>query len=134
MKGKKLHLFCLMGLLALATLSAEARNLKWWATDKAPTKPGIRRVCVGQMTGNKARVPTGGKKSLIEVRQESDKMWDFQRIGVSWGLLALVLAGLMARRVGIEPRIVVLLTVRRTGAPIIKLNGKSRIRRYFHET
>jgi hypothetical protein len=46
MKGEKLHLFCLVGLLVLAALSdktsAEAKNPKWWATDKAPTKPGIR--------------------------------------------------------------------------------------------
>jgi len=44
------------------------------------------------------------------------------------GLLARVLARLVARRVEIESRIVVFVTVRRTGATIMKLNGKSRIR------
>jgi hypothetical protein len=38
-----------------------------------------------------------------------------------------VLAVLMARRVEIEPFIVVLLTVWRAGAPTTKLNGKSRV-------
>ena len=47
--------------------------------------------------------------------------------GLCVGLLAGVLAVLMARRVEIEPPIVVLLTVEREGAPIMKLNGKSRI-------
>ena len=36
-----------------------------------------------------------------------------------------LLAGLIARRVEIEPPIVVLLTVWRAGAPIMKSNGKS---------
>jgi hypothetical protein len=42
MKGEKLPPFCLMGLLALATSSAQAKNPKWWATDEAPTRLGIR--------------------------------------------------------------------------------------------
>ncbi len=41
--------------------------------------------------------------------------------------LARVLAGLMAKRVEIEPPIVVLLTIWCAGAPIMKLNGKYRV-------
>lgn len=42
-----------------------------------------------------------------------------------WTSVARVLARLMARCVEIESPIVVLLTIRRAGTPIMKLNGKS---------
>jgi len=38
------------------------------------------------MSGCVGKIQTGDEKPLVEVRQESGKMLDFQRIGVSWGL------------------------------------------------
>ncbi len=38
------------------------------------------------MSGCAERIQTGDGKPLVEVRQESGKMFDFQRIGVCWGL------------------------------------------------
>ena len=52
------------------------------------------------MTGNKAKIPTGGEKSLIEVRQESGNMFDSQRIGVFVGLFHV-------RGVEMEPNVAV---------------------------
>ena len=53
------------------------------------------------MTGNKAKIPAGGEKSLIEVRQESGNMFDPQRIGVFFGLFHI-------RGVEMEPNVAVL--------------------------
>ena len=54
------------------------------------------------------------------------KCWILGELACLGAVLARVLAGLMARRVEIEPPIVVLLTVWRAGAAIMKLNGQSR--------
>jgi hypothetical protein len=55
------------------------------------------------------------------------RILDFSELACLGAFLARVLAGLMAKRVEIEPPIVVLLTMWCAGAPIMKLNGKSRV-------
>ena len=85
MKGKTLHAFCLMGLLALAALSAEtsaeARNPKWWATDKAPTKPGIRIYHVGNSWTDQAH----GMHSIAQARGYNSTWKHYMIPGASLG-------------------------------------------------
>lgn len=81
MKGKKLHLFCLMGLLALAISSAEARNPKWWATDEAPTRPGIRIYHVGNSWTDQAH----GMHSIAQARGYNSAWKHYMIPGASLG-------------------------------------------------
>jgi hypothetical protein len=54
----------------------------------------------------------------------ADGRWDLGKLVCPGARLARVLAGLMARRIEIEPSIVVLLTMSSTGAPINNLDGE----------
>jgi len=40
-------------------------------------RPYYYRICGGRTTGNGAKIWTGNKKSLVEVRRKSAKMLDF---------------------------------------------------------
>ena len=108
--------FCVKNILEPRLNRLKARSLKMWPMVWAEGKSSILRP-QNTSEGHSVRLcgvsqqchSTGDGRSLVEVRQESGKMLHFQRIGVSLAFLASVLAGSMAKRVEIEPPIVVLL-------------------------
>jgi hypothetical protein len=78
------------------------------------------------MTGNVAKTRNTEERSPVEARRKTTKILDFRRTNVFGGPSGRLRVALMARGIEIEALFVISSTMWRAGAPIMKLNGKSR--------